>query len=79
MEGLFGDLKTFLSLAMPNQYCQKLNIKLVLGDTLGQEIPNLHEPYSTTVLYDYFLITQFFLKSYVQSLFYLFKLLSPLN
>ena len=31
MEGFRIDLKTFLGLAMPNQYCQKVNIKLVLG------------------------------------------------
>jgi len=42
-----ADLRKFLSLAMPNQYC---NIKLILGDkkSLTFMIP-IH---STTVLYD---------------------------
>ena len=42
------DLKTFLGLAIPNQYCQpvlprcqKVNAKVFLG----QEIPNFHDPY----------------------------------
>jgi len=40
------DIKTFLGLAMPNQSCHKVNIKLVFwGDILGQEIPNLHDTY----------------------------------
>ena len=43
---------------MLNQYCLDITkqIKLVLGDTLGQEMPNLHDSYKytvyTTVLYD---------------------------
>ena len=47
VEGFIDDLKTFSSLAMPNQYCLgiKVRIKLVLGDILGQDIPNLRNPY----------------------------------
>jgi len=42
------DLKTLLGLAMPNQCCHAVT-KLVLGwfvgETFGQEIPNLSDPY----------------------------------
>jgi len=34
--------------------CHNINSRLVLGDILGQETPNLRDPYlnSTTVLFD---------------------------
>ena len=49
------DLKTFLSLAMPNQCCHiitKLILRWFVGGIFGQKIPNLNDSYSTTVLYD---------------------------
>ena len=43
------DPKTFLGLAMPNQYSQtvkkQIAIKLVLGDNFWPKSPNLHDPY----------------------------------
>ena len=50
MEGFRIDLKTFLGLAMPNQYCQKVNIGVII---VGPKSPNLHDPYnSITVIHD---------------------------
>ena len=50
------DLKTFLGLAMPNQYFQtvrKQTSSWFLGDNLGQNPQTFMIPiYSTTVLYD---------------------------
>jgi len=31
--------------------CHKVNIKLVLGDIFGQEIPKLHDLYVYSILY----------------------------
>ena len=48
MQQLRVDLKTFLGLAMPNQYSQTVKKQILSwfwGDNLGQEIPNLHDPY----------------------------------
>ena len=45
------DLKTFLSLAMPNQYCLRCH----RCDIWGQEIPSIHFSYIQyycTILYD---------------------------
>jgi len=51
MERFRIDLKTFLSLAMPNQYCQNVNVKLVLE--LGQNpLTFMVSIYRTTVQYD---------------------------
>ena len=51
VEGFRINLKTFLGLAMPNQYSQTLR-KLISswfwGDNFGPKSPNLH----TTVLYE---------------------------
>ena len=48
------DLKTFLSLATPNQSCLSVT-KLILswfwGDILGPEVSNFHDPYNTLLLY----------------------------
>ena len=55
MEGFRIDLKTFLGLAMPNQWSQTVRKQIsswFWGDNLGPKSPNLHDPY-TTVLYDY--------------------------
>ena len=51
------DLKTVLSWSKPNQCCQSVITEIVgwfLGDILGQETPNIRDPYlnSTTVLFD---------------------------
>jgi len=51
LEGFRFNLETFLGLAMPNQYCQTGNVRLVLGDTVGQKTPN-HHVTVTTELYD---------------------------
>ena len=52
MEGFRIDLKTFLGLAMPNQYsCQRVNIKLAFW--VRQNLRTFMIPiYSNTVLYD---------------------------
>ena len=42
------DLKIFLGLAMPNQYCHgvtKLMLGWFVGGIFGQETPNLNDPY----------------------------------
>ena len=42
------DLKAFLGLAMPNQYCHgvtKLILGWFVGGIFGQETPNLNDPY----------------------------------
>ena len=43
------DLKTFFGLAMPNQSCLDVTKVFTLSwfsdNILGQEIPNLHDPY----------------------------------
>ena len=47
-EGFRGDLKTYLGLSMPNQYCQAgyvENVRLVFG----QENIHLHHPYCTVL------------------------------
>ena len=48
LEWVRNDLKTILSLAMPNLYCLDVTKKILSwfwGYILGQEIPNLHDPY----------------------------------
>ena len=48
MQRLRVDLKTFLSLAMSNQYfhsVRKLILSRFLGGIFGQETPNLIDPY----------------------------------
>ena len=56
MQGFRVDLKTFLGLARPNQYCQYCHAvtKLILGWFVGgKKSQTLMIPiYSTTVLYD---------------------------
>ena len=42
------DLKTFLGLAMPNQYSQTVRKQIsswFWGDNFGPKSPNLHDPY----------------------------------
>jgi len=42
------DLKTFLGLAMPNQWCHAVRKEIFdgfLGGIFGQETPNLIDPY----------------------------------
>ena len=50
------DPRSFLGLAMPNQYSQTVRKQIsswFWGDNFGPKSPNLHDPYnSTTVLYD---------------------------
>jgi len=53
------DLKPFLDLGIPNQFCLDVTRQILSwfwGDILGQEIPNLHDPYiySTIILYNFF-------------------------
>ena len=38
------DLKTFLGLAMPNQYCQAVDVRLVFEWYLFLGAKNLHDP-----------------------------------
>ena len=48
LEWVRNDLKTFLSLEMPNLFCldcHKVKIKLVLGWYFRARIPNFHDPY----------------------------------
>ena len=48
------DMKTFLGLAMPNQYChvvRKLILGWFVGEVFGQETPNLNDPYIIVLLY----------------------------
>ena len=49
VEGFGIDLKTFLGLAMPNQYSPKLSESKYhagfWGDNFGPKSPNLHDPY----------------------------------
>jgi len=55
MEGFRIDPKTFLGLAKPNQCSQSVRKQIsswFWGDIFGPKSPNLHDPYSTTVLYD---------------------------
>ena len=56
MEGSRINLKTFLGLAMPNQYSQSARKQIsswFWSDNFGPKSPNLHDPsiYSTTVPY----------------------------
>ena len=48
MEVFRIDLKTFLGLAMPNQYSQTVRKQIsswFWGDNFGPKSPNLHDPY----------------------------------
>jgi len=47
------DLKKFLGLALPNQSRLDVTMQILSwfwGDILGQEIPNVYDPYIRTVL-----------------------------
>ena len=53
MEWFRINLKTFLGLAWPNQCCltvRKQILSYVWSYILGLKIPNLHDPYTCTVL-----------------------------
>ena len=53
------DLKTFLGLAMPNQYSQTVRKQIsnwFWGDNFGPKSPNFHDPYTYIVLLYYMII-----------------------
>ena len=58
MQRFIVDLKTFLGLSVPKQYCSTVKSNYLTGLWVrfkDQKIPTLHDP--NDVLYDYFITT----------------------